>query len=85
MNFGTVDYVWDGNRQPTFCNNQITGMFPHMGEIQHFRVMPITFLTHGSDFFEQAYRTHRRTDFNEQYLIMCVSGGTPYIWGLNQW
>ena len=32
MKFGTVDYVAEGNPQPTFCNDRLLRTSPHIGE-----------------------------------------------------
>jgi len=33
MKLGAIDYVGEGNREPTFSNNWITGVFPQIDEI----------------------------------------------------
>ena len=36
MQFGTIDYVGEGNPQPTFGNNRTTGASPHMHSPNNF-------------------------------------------------
>jgi len=72
----------EANAQP----NQITWGFSPCGwniTFRHSANNLKVFLSH--EFLQQAYRTHPWTSFNEKYLITHVSGGTAYLWALNQW